>query len=169
MAVLHCGDKDLAETLNATNPLRNGAPLSIAIYLQLKLRASIWRKMRQWVIYYQRLCITKISLSRCVFEECLLCDSPGGDIRRTENCANGGLGVRSPWWCRHTGPSFMVPLFTTLHLFHQPQFLKGLSQKTSILAFWLPRATGSPPASQHSVSLSQALAWAAMGKQTIVC
>lgn len=62
------------------------------------------------------------------------------------------------------GLSSVVLLFTILHLFHQSHFLKGASQKTSILAFWSPRATGAPPASPSWV-----LAQAAMGEQTIVC
>lgn len=83
--------------------------------------SSHWRNIRlmycQWLLY-----MTKIRLLS-VFQACALNDrsvSSGRDTQYTENCANGGLGVRSLWWCRHTGLGFMAALVMIIHLFHQP-------------------------------------------------
>lgn len=70
--------------------------------------------------------------------------------------------------CRRTGPSFMVTLVTTLHLFHQPEFPPSPANRHLSCPSGSPRPLASlqPP---DTLSLSQALAWASMGKQTIVC
>ena len=85
-----------------------------------------------------------------VFEACLLLDWGVSSLLRhrltTENCTNGGWGVRSP----HSSTLFACHC---IHLFSESFFLPQPTDISPALLVARGQATGFPPASQHSVSL----------------